>query len=346
MARTFIRYFIEAQDDTDGAARSISERFTDLTRNLAAGFAAVGAALVEGVVEATERAESVIQRLIQVQGSVEDQPLIRELLRSGVSEEDATEAIRALRGPGADLGITGAGAAASLAGLSAAGANPTSALQAAVGFGVGGDSALDQLALAVATAQTSGQDAGELIDAAREYGPVLAELGLSFLESIQFISDLRRAGVTISRVSPALNQFIRRASAQGVDARAAATAAFEAVRTAPEEQGQAVAQELFGAEGGLRLARGIRTGQIGLGEQLRIEDELLNQASLAALNAPTSAELIDRGATALTLSDSRLHQVLGGLGGAAAGAPIVGGVLACVAAWWPFLVGAWSNLSG
>ena len=327
MARTFIRYFIEAQDDTDGAARSISERFTDLTRNLAAGFAAVGAALVEGVVEATERAESVIQRLIQVQGSVEDQPLIRELLRSGVSEEDATEAIRALRGPGADLGITGAGAAASLAGLSAAGANPTSALQAAVGFGVGGDSALDQLALAVATAQTSGQDAGELIDAAREYGPVLAELGLSFLESIQFISDLRRAGVTISRVSPALNQFIRRASAQGVDARAAATAAFEAVRTAPEEQGQAVAQELFGAEGGLRLARGIRTGQIGLGEQLRIEDELLNQASLAALNAPTSAELIDRGATALTLSDSRLHQVLGGLGGAAAGAPIVGGVL-------------------
>ncbi|WP_420431254.1 hypothetical protein [Candidatus Poriferisocius sp.] len=324
MARTFIRYFIEAQDETEDAARSISERFTDLTRNLATGFATVAVALVEGITEAIDRAEGVIQRLTRAQGNLDSQDLTAELLRAGVAENDAIAAVQALQGPGSVLGISGPAAAAGLAGVSAVGADPTGALQAAIGYGVGGDSALDQIALAIATAQTSGQDPSELLTALEEYGPVLAELGLSFLESVQFISDLRRSGVQISRVSPALNQFIRRASAEGVDARTATQTAFDAIRQAEPEQANAIAQGLFGAEGGLRLARGIRTGAIGLGEELRFDESILGQTSLAGLNAPTTREAFDSAATSLTLSDNIIHRIVGGLAPTAGDIPLLG----------------------
>jgi len=309
-----VRVPVSVDDETGPGADAIGSRFQGLFGTMAAAAAAVGAALLDAINEAVDAAEGALQRLIQQQGSVEDRPLLATLVGGGVAEEDALAAIQALRGPGRDLGLGGPAAAGQLAGVAAVGASPTSALQAAQGFGLQGESALNQVALTIATAQTTGQDPSELIEAVREYGPVLGELGLSYLESVQFIADLQRSGVSISRVSPALNQFIRRASAQGVDARDAAQAAFDAVRQAEPEQANAIAQGLFGAEGGLRLARGIRTGQIGLGEELAIDDEVLDQASLLALNAPTSAERYERSLDALGLSDSFLEQVGGVVG--------------------------------
>ena len=128
------------------------------------------------------------------------------------------------------------------------------------------------LNLAFGQALGRGVDAGTLSAGLRSYGPVLNALGLNTLEAAAFIVDLASEGISVSRVSPALNRFIRDASAAGIAPRTAATQAFEDIRQASDTEAGALGQEYFGAEGGLRLTQAIRSGRVGFGEQLRPDD--------------------------------------------------------------------------
>ena len=168
----------------------------------------------------------------------------------------------------------------------------------------------------------SGSDITTIISGVRNYGPVLSALGLNYIESANFIADLDAQGIDVSRVSPALNRFIRDASAAGVAPRTAAAAAFESIRTASDIDAPRIGQEIFGAEGGLRLTQAIRSGRVGLGEQL-IPDDLTNVALLESLADPTDREFYERQVLAAQLG-GRLDQAQAFGLGIAGQVPLIG----------------------
>ena len=310
-----LEYEIDARDNTEGAASSVGGRFGSLFSNLAVQAAAVGLALLAGIEDAANRAQATLRTLRVSTGnrSPEQEELLAQLLASGFSESDAIAAIGAIAGPGQNLGLDpgDVGVARTLGGLSAAGGDPTQALQALSGFGDQGgpEEIRGTLNLAFGQALGRGVDAGTLSAGLRSYGPVLNALGLNTLEAAAFIVDLASEGISVSRVSPALNRFIRDASAAGIAPRTAATQAFEDIRQASDTEAGALGQEYFGAEGGLRLTQAIRSGRVGFGEQLR-PDDLEGILTLASLAQPTYREAFERRTQAAEL---------GGLGDQAAG---------------------------
>ena len=325
-----LEYTVDAKDNTDGAAESVNNRLGGLFDSLAGKALAVGAALLSGIEAATDRAHDSLRRLRILTGGGSDEQiqLFSDLRALGVGESDAAAAISALEGVGPTVGLndaTNETVARTLAGVSAVGADPTAALQALSGFGVEGQrDVIGSLNVAIVGSAQQGVDAATIISGLRNYGPVLASLGLNVLESAAFIADLSNEGIDVSRVSPALNRFIRDSAAEGVDARTAATAAFARLEAAAEDEAAFEGQELFGAEGGLRLTRAIRSGRVGLGDQL-LPGDTDDLPTLESFIDPSNRELFQGFIESQYLTGNVAGRALAGVGGLLGGLPIVGG---------------------
>jgi len=342
-----LEYSIRATDDSGPAAESFLARWTGEDgvwgrwRASAAAAAAFAAAALDDVVNRAQEIRRSLQRGTGTTAEGE-QDALSFLLGIGAQEGDALAAVQAIAGPGQRLGL-GTGdrdVLAALAGLSARGGAPGDALQALSGFGLAAADVAPTLDLAFGTAAAAGISASELTSALREYGPVFNVLGLSVLEAAAFIVDLANQGINVSRVSPALNRFIRDASAAGRSPREEALGAFEAIRQASPIDAAALGQELFGAEGGLRLTAAIRSGEVGLGTQL-LPDDITSILTLASQIAPTDRELASGLAAQAGLEGGVLGTATNALVGGAGRIPFgLGGLLQSAAGEAAALAGA------
>ena len=341
-----LEYGIRARDESGPAAESFLSRWTGEDgvwgrfRAAVAGATLFAAQALDDVADRAARVRRSVQRATGTTGD-EQEDALADLLGIGAQEGDAIAAIEAAAGPGQALGV-GLGdrqLLATLAGLSAVGGSPTGALQALQGFNVPAGDVGATLDVAFGTSAAQGVDAATISAGLRNYGPVLSALGLNVLESAAFIADLATQGIDISRVSPALNRFIRDASAAGQAPREVATGAFEALRRADEVDAAALGQELFGAEGGLRLTQAIRSGQVGFGEQL-IPSDLTNVLTLASQINPTDRELAAGLAAGAGVQGGIFGNITSALVGGAGQAPLVGGLVQSAAGEAARLAGA------
>lgn len=261
---------------------------------------------------------------------------LARLLRGGFSQDEAVGAIAAATGGSADLlglptaegDFTSPGAQYAvdqLVGLERLGVDSSVAVQGAAGFGL--DAVDFGPSAEIVALRATGSDIGtpELFADIRNYGPVLAQLGLSYLEATEFLADLRVSGITPSRVLPAVNQFVRRQSRDGIPPRAAAQQFFENFRNLGPQEALARTEELFGAEGATRFSQLLNQGAIGLSEEALAID-LGDVGSLESLARPTTAQLTE-GALAATEVDpdsSLAQRVAAGLVGGGSSIPLVG----------------------
>ena len=122
-------------------------------------------------------------------------------------------------------------------------------------FEVPMDQARHTLNQFLAASQASGIGVNQLASRMQEFGPVLNNLDMTMEESIAFFSQLEGAGISASRIMPALNASMRRLADAGVeDLRGALFAQMEQIKAA-ESSTEALsrATELFGAEGAQRM---------------------------------------------------------------------------------------------
>jgi len=111
--------------------------------------------------------------------------------------------------------------------------------------------------------QEMGIGLGRLVANVAEYGAVLRTAGLSADESAVLIAKMETAGISFSRVSPALNQALRKFADAGLDVRGSLDLAIQEIANAKDEtEAYNKALELFGAEGATRAMRAIRDGLI------------------------------------------------------------------------------------
>ena len=330
MAGERIQYAVEATDETGEAAESVERRFSETFRRIGQAALQVGGQLLVGLEDATNRAQQTFRRLRIATGDIDaaTESQLSDLLGLGLPEDAVIDAIAAVQGTGGQLGVAGGAPdlTRTLAAVGVAGGDPLRAAQAAAGFGLRGDS---EVAAAIETATVVGAQQGinpeVLFEGLRQYGPVLNAFGLNFLEAAALIVDLQQQGVDISRVSPALNIFIRNASRAGVSPRAAGQLAVEQLRAASDVDAPAIGQELFGAEGGLRLTTAIRSGAVGFGEELQFDAAGLARApSLLALTAPTDRERFEGLLAEAQTDPNIIRRLFGGVAGGVGQVPVVG----------------------
>jgi len=192
-------------------------------------------------------------------------------------------------------------------------------------FGIGGPEVAPFLDLTAAQITSRRLRPAETLTSLREYGPVLQALGLSPLESVEFVGDLLEQGISVSRVSPAINLAIRNAAEEGAaPSRQVIGDALRQIREAPtDDAAVAAATPIFGAEGTLRFVQGVRRGNVGLGPQQLALGHLGLQETTASLREPTADELIAIRRRQLEEGDL-LDRLALGIVGAAGAIPIIG----------------------
>lgn len=112
--------------------------------------------------------------------------------------------------------------------------------------------------------QDSGVGMGRLSQRMQEFGPVMKNLNLDFNESLGFVTAMEGAGISLSRVMPALNMSMRRLAESGVsDVRGALNDQMIAIKNAENStEALRLATEVFGAEGAQRMSLAIKEGII------------------------------------------------------------------------------------
>lgn len=114
-------------------------------------------------------------------------------------------------------------------------------------------------------AQATGAPMDQLLGQMETFGPVFANAGFSVEETAAILGQLEQAGVSVTRVGPALNRFFRQAAENGQDPRAEFEAFVNVLEnTEDQTEALALATEAFGAEGAQRMLSAIRSGNVDL----------------------------------------------------------------------------------
>lgn len=114
-------------------------------------------------------------------------------------------------------------------------------------------------------AQATGAPMDQLLGQMETFGPLFANAGFSAEETAAMLGQLEQAGVSVTRVGPALNKFFRDAASEGEDPRRALEDMVVAIQeTESSTEKLAMAQEAFGAEGAQRLLNAIESGNFAL----------------------------------------------------------------------------------
>ena len=165
--------------------------------------------------------------------------------------------------------------------------------------------------------QDSGVGMGRLSSRMQEFGPVMKNLNLNFNESLGFISAMEGAGISLSRVMPALNMSMRRLAESGVsDVRGALNDQMIAIKNAENStEALRIATEVFGAEGAQRMSLAIKEGII---PDLNNMNEVLGDSDGAVAEltegTDTLAESLKEMANRLQISLAPYNELLEVLG--------------------------------
>ncbi len=167
-------------------------------------------------------------------------------------------------------------------------------------FEVPMDQARHTLNQFLAASQASGIGVNQLASRMQEFGPVLNNLDMTMEESIAFFSQLEGAGISASRIMPALNASMRRLAGAGVeDLRGALFAQMEQIKAA-ESSTEALsrATELFGAEGAQRMKVAIENDLIPsiqiMSKELQEADDQISELGAMTTLGEELAKLRDK----------------------------------------------------
>ena len=193
--------FVDA--DTSAAVESIDSGIGGALRSAATTALGIGAAIATGVATALLQTEERFRNLRINTGSggltaEAERELLASLVTGGRDADDATNAIAAISGQGAALGVglENRGVARTLSDAETVGVSSQSALQALTNFGASGPGEVyGAVNIGSVAAIAANQDPGALIEALRIHGPTLKAFGLNFLESAAFLIDLQTVGV-------------------------------------------------------------------------------------------------------------------------------------------------------
>ncbi len=112
--------------------------------------------------------------------------------------------------------------------------------------------------------QDTGVGMGRLSQRMQEFGPIFSNLNMDFDSTLAFMSSMEGAGISLSRIMPALNASMRRMSESGIeDLKVGMNDVIVAVRDATTfTEGMNIATDTFGSEGAQRITFAIRDGVI------------------------------------------------------------------------------------
>ena len=110
-------------------------------------------------------------------------------------------------------------------------------------------------------AMDTGIGFGALNRALIKFSPVMRLAGFNTAETAELFGRLHSVGLDVRRVMPGINAALRRWSEEGKDARTELGHLIETIRTAETQtEALAIATEIFGAEGAVRMTIAIRDG--------------------------------------------------------------------------------------
>tara|TARA_R110002110_G_scaffold24331_2_gene91359 strand:+ start:1100 stop:3049 length:1950 start_codon:yes stop_codon:yes gene_type:complete len=129
-------------------------------------------------------------------------------------------------------------------------------------FGMSSSEATKAMAMFTRASQTTGVPVDLLAAKVEEFGPVLRNLGMDLGEATATLAQFEGAGLSISRIMPALNLAMRNTAASGAgDLREALEIASRAIKDADDTTtAMRLGMELFGSEGTQRMIIAIRDG--------------------------------------------------------------------------------------
>ena len=133
-------------------------------------------------------------------------------------------------------------------------------------FGISSDQASQSLDAFAKASQITGVPIATLTSRVQEFGPVLRNLGLSMNDSIALLGQFEGAGISASRVMPALNMSMRQLATSGSGDMAESL--YEAMRAIKDAETSTAAlneaTDLFGSEGAQRMSIAIRDGTVDI----------------------------------------------------------------------------------
>ena len=116
-------------------------------------------------------------------------------------------------------------------------------------------------------------------------------------------------------------KFILAASGTGENPRDVGAAAFSDIASLPEGEATALAGELFGQSGALRLTSGIQSGAVGLGQEQLSLANVLHLPNLAALAEGTNLQQFQGAVAGLGLQGGLLNSTVAGGAGLLSAVP-------------------------
>jgi len=113
----------------------------------------------------------------------------------------------------------------------------------------------------VRISQATGAPMDQLLSQMETFGPIFANAGFHLEETGAIMGMLEQAGVSVTRIGPAMNKFFRDVAKEGGRPQDALQDTVGAIKNAGSEmEALAIASEAFGAEGAQRLTNAIRSG--------------------------------------------------------------------------------------
>ncbi|MCP3856952.1 MAG: hypothetical protein GY698_19825, partial [Actinomycetia bacterium] len=123
----------------------------------------------------------------------------------------------------------------------------------------------------------------------RNYGPIFQNIGFDASETSVIMGQFAKAGIDISKVSPALNKFSRDVAAVGGDPMTALLDITQAINDAASTTDALnIASDAFGAEGAQRMVTAVRDAGVGFED---LQDALAGSEGGIALAAEQTATL-------------------------------------------------------
>jgi len=117
----------------------------------------------------------------------------------------------------------------------------------------------------VRISQATGAPMDQLLGQMETFGPIFANAGFQLEETSAIMGMLEQAGVSVTRIGPAMNKFFRDVAKEGGKPQDALQDTVTAVQNAGTEmEALAIASEAFGAEGAQRLTSAIRSGNFDI----------------------------------------------------------------------------------
>ena len=202
-------------------------------------------------------------------------------------------------------------------------------------FGESSENVIPIMERFLVISENTGVGVDTLAGQLRNYGPVVANMGLSLTEAAGFFGQLNAAGVDVADVMPAINMHMRSLASEGVeDLRGAMDSTISEIREAETTtQALAIATAAFGAEGAQRMTNAIRTSNLSLRDLTAGMENADGRIAILSSETRTLSERLE------ILKNRVTDQIASFVNWLGPTKDIVGGLAATIAAVGPMITG-------